>query len=225
MQFGGFERLDLVNFPGLLAATVFVEGCNFRCPYCHNAALVERHGDKIDEEEVLAYLDERKRMVKGVVVTGGEPTIHKDTTGFIVKVRNMGFKVKLDTNGNNPAMLEQLLDDGLLDYVAMDIKTSAQNYPLVTGRDATNVAKSVEILKQCPVPYEFRTTCVKGLIQPSDFLLIGKWIAGARKYVLQPFNPEHTLDPAFHSYSTYSGEELELVAQRMREFVPDTTTR
>ena len=107
----------------------------------------------------------------------------------------------------------------------MDIKTSAQNYPLVTGRDATNVAKSVEILKQCPVPYEFRTTCVKGLIQPSDFLLIGKWIAGARKYVLQPFNPEHTLDPAFHSYSTYSGEELELIAQRMREFVPDTTTR
>ncbi|MDD7202687.1 MAG: anaerobic ribonucleoside-triphosphate reductase activating protein [Sphaerochaetaceae bacterium] len=225
MRFGGFEKLDLVNFPGLLAATVFVEGCNFRCPYCHNATLVERHGDKIEEEEVFAYLAKRKRMLKGVVVTGGEPTIHKEIPDFVAKVRDMGFKVKLDTNGNNPAMLKQLLEGGMLDYVAMDIKTSVQNYPLVTGVDAANVSKSVEILKHCAVPYEFRTTCVKGLIQPSDFLLIGKWIEGARRYVLQPFNPEHTLDPAFHSYSTYSDEELKLIAQRMREFVSDVLVR
>ncbi len=226
MRIGGFDKLDLVNFPELVAATVFVNGCNFRCPYCHNGTLVTSKAEEIPCGAVWEYLALRSGMVKGLVISGGEPTLYEDLPSFIRQAKKLGVKVKLDTNGSNPKMLASLLEEGLLDYVAMDIKTSIQNYPKVALHGADEVRQSVKILLgQKNVPYEFRTTCVKKLIEPSDFLLIGEWISEARRYVLQQFCPQHTLDPALRTYASYTAEELASLAQRLKTFVSDIQIR
>ena len=154
MRFGGFSRMDLVNYPSLVAATVFVNGCNFRCPYCHNAPLVRGQADDFSDEEVLSYLSLRQKMLEGVVVTGGEPTLYEELPAFIKKVKAMGFAVKLDTNGGNPEMLKALIARHLVDYVAMDIKTSKEQYRNKVGRDSLFVEESVQVLKKSGILHE-----------------------------------------------------------------------
>jgi len=196
----GFNKTTLLDYPEHVAATVFTGGCNFRCPFCHNGGLVLESGrpEQIPEEEVRAYLKKRKGILEGVCITGGEPTLQPDLEEFIGQVKALGYLVKLDTNGYRPRVLHRLLEKGCLDYVAMDIKASPEKYALVAGMkaeegdspvtfDVERIRESVELLKNSGIPYEFRTTVVRGLHEVADFHEIGSWLAGCRAYFLQAF--------------------------------------
>lgn len=186
----GFEKFSMVDYEGYIACTVFTGGCNFRCPFCHNAPLVvgDIKAQEIDEREVIDYLSKRKGLVDGVVISGGEPTLQKDLKDFIIKVREMGYKIKLDTNGTNANMLENLIAEGLLDYVAMDIKNCKEKYPLTIGSDRIDmqdVERSVEILKNANIPSEFRTTLIGEFHSDDDMQKIEEWIKGGKSYFMQ----------------------------------------
>lgn len=189
MILSGLQKLTLLDFPGRIAATVFTRGCNMRCPFCHNASLVVGGADIIPEEEFFAFLESRRGRLGGVCVSGGEPTLQADLPRFIEKIKAMGFEVKLDTNGTNPEMLSSLIDGGLLDYVAMDIKSSPEGYARVSGvsPDMEKIKRSIELLLSDKIDYEFRTTVAKPLFSTGDFVEIGKLIKGAKRYYLQGF--------------------------------------
>ena len=189
MKIYGLQKLSLVDYPGKTAAVLFTGGCNFRCPFCHNFGLVTDPGEPLDDAEVFAYLKKRKGLLDAVVITGGEPLIHPDISELIKKVRDIGYPVKLDTNGTFPVRLAELISEGLLDYVAMDIKNSEEKYYLTAGCDVDldSVRKSVMLLMSGSVNFEFRTTVVKQLHEASDFISIGKWIKGNEKYYIQKF--------------------------------------
>lgn len=211
MIFGGFEKCTLIDYPGKIAAMVYTIGCNFRCPYCHNPELVdETVEDTYEESEILNFLDTRRGLLDGVVITGGEPTMHKELPDFMRSVKERGFLVKLDTNGTNPDMLAQVIADGLVDYVAMDMKSSLRKYSQTVARpvDSEAIQKSIHLLMKNSVEYEFRTTVVKSLTSPDDLLEIGNDIRGARQYFLQQFVPTKILNPQFKRKVSYSDEEL-----------------
>lgn len=192
MDFNGFQKLTLLDYPGHVACTLFTAGCNFRCPFCHNASLVTHIGDSehYSEEFVLDYLSKRKGIIDGVCITGGEPLLHDGLEDFIKKVKDMDYLVKLDTNGYLPDRLISLVDNGLVDYVAMDIKNSKEKYVLSAGIDSldiTQIEKSVSFLLENHVEYEFRTTVVNELHTLQDIESAAEWISGAQKYFLQSF--------------------------------------
>ncbi len=190
MKLGGFMKMTLLDFPGRVACTVFTLGCNWRCPFCHNAGLATGHGDAIDEEELFAFLKKRQGILDGVAITGGEPTLWQDLGAFIEKIRALGYAVKLDTNGTNPEMLRRLCEDGLLDMVAMDIKNAPQRYAKTCGvQDCSfeKIRQSAEFLMEGKVPFEFRTTVVRGLHDEEAFRKIGEWLRGPWAYYLQAF--------------------------------------
>ena len=192
MNILGFQKMTLLDFPGKVACTIFLGGCNFRCPFCHNASLVTHIDDSksIPENEVLDFLKKRIGLIDGVCITGGEPLINNDIDSFIKKIKDMGYLVKLDTNGSFPDKLISLVENGLIDYVAMDIKNSKEKYSVTA--DCKNfkigdIEKSVEFLLSGKVDYEFRTTVVKQLHTLDDISQIGQWIKGAKRYFLQNF--------------------------------------
>ena len=192
MDFNGFQKLTLLDYPGHVACTLFTAGCNFRCPFCHNASLVTHIGDSehYSEEFVLDYLSKRKGIIDGVCITGGEPLLHDGLEDFIKKVKDMDYLVKLDTNGYLPDRLISLVDNGLVDYVAMDIKNSKEKYVLSAGIDSldiTQIEKSVSFLLENHIEYEFRTTVVNELHTLRDIQSAAEWISGAQKYFLQSF--------------------------------------
>lgn len=190
MTFSGIQKLTLLDFPGTVSCILFTKGCNFRCPFCHNASLVTAlDTPAISEEEILAFLQKRKGILDGVCITGGEPLIHPTLADFIKKVKAMGYKVKLDTNGSFPERLSELLNSSLLDYVAMDIKNTAEKYSLTAGCEVniTDIEKSIDILMNGNIPYEFRTTVTAGLHTIDDIATIARRIAGADKYFIQNF--------------------------------------
>ena len=218
MIFGGFQKTDLINFPGKIASTVFTRGCNFRCPYCHNPEFVIQgsdqtyFGETYAEEEILGYLKKRSAFIDGLVVSGGEPTLHNDLQDFIRKVRELGLMVKLDTNGSRPGVLAALLEEGLLDYVAMDIKAPLKKYQLL-GFDSTEfIEESIKLLNNSKIDHEFRTTCARAIIADDDFIKMATILDPDAKWYLQPFNPAKTLDPAFTSETTWSADELKSIA-------------
>lgn len=188
----GLQKLSLVDYPGKLAATIFTGGCNMRCPFCHNASLVTHISEEqqLSEEYVLNFLAKRVGKLDGVCISGGEPLLQPDLEDFIKKVRALGFLVKLDTNGSEPYRLRTLLEKNLLDYVAMDIKNSPEKYSEtagVEGFDSASVFECAKIIMSSGVPYEFRTTLVRGLHEPEDIEAIGRLLSGAEKYYLQSF--------------------------------------
>ena len=190
----GLNKLSLVDYPGKMSAIIFTGSCNFRCPFCHNSSLVLDPDSQpvISEEEVLGYLSKRRKLLDGVVVTGGEPTVHSQLPALIRKIRELGLLVKLDTNGSNPEMLSSLIDSRLVDYVAMDIKNSPDAYAETTGcpsLDLAPVLRSIEILKEGRVDYEFRTTVIKGLHYRENIEKICTLISPCRRYFLQTFVP------------------------------------
>ncbi|MBO5734864.1 MAG: anaerobic ribonucleoside-triphosphate reductase activating protein [Clostridia bacterium] len=191
MQINGFQKLTLLDFPGKVACIVFTPGCNFRCPFCHNASLVTHiDGERIEEEEILSYLKKRQGLLDGVVVTGGEPTLQGDLADFLGKVKALGYAVKLDTNGTSPEKLKTLVEKGLVDYVAMDIKNTAAKYPVTAGCGSAvlgKVEESIDFLLADTVDYEFRTTVTAELHTPQDIGDIAKRIKGAKRYFLQNF--------------------------------------
>ena len=221
MKICGLNKTTLLDYPGCVAATIFVGGCNFRCPFCHNGDLV-LHSEKMQgyrEEEVLAFLEKRKKVLEGVCVTGGEPTLYKELPAFVKKVKNIGYKVKLDTNGSNPEMLYELVKTDLVDYVAMDIKAPLYAYHKVCGVpiELEKIEKSVEFLKEGNVPYEFRTTVVRELNTREDILKIGEWILGAEKYYLQCYRESG--QNICTGFSTMEKEKLFILEKELADYV------
>ena len=228
MKIYGLEKLSLVDYDGHTAATVFTGGCNFRCPYCHNGALVEldKTTVQLPENEVLEYLNKRKGLLDGLAVTGGEPTLEKGLEEFLVKVKELGYDIKLDSNGTHPEVLAHLIDKKLVDYIAMDIKNSPEKYPLTVGKknlDLEPIKKSVELLLQNKVGYEFRTTVVRQFHDVSDFEKIGEFIKGAEKYFIQKFRDRGgCLEDGF---SEIPEEEAEVFIEKIKPFVKNASLR
>lgn len=223
MQFGGFEKFTLIDYPTKVACMVYTIGCNFRCPYCHNPELVdETVSTAIDEKEILDFLKTRTGMLDGIVITGGEPTMHgDDLLSFMRQVKKLGFLVKLDSNGTNPVVLRQAIDEKIVDYIAMDIKSPLSKYTETVGRPVhvDNIKKSIKILKESGIPYEFRTTIVKSMLTFEDIEEIGKEIKGAKNYYLQKFIPTKTVNPQFLKKVTYSDEEFASLKNIMEKYV------
>ncbi|MCF7815838.1 MAG: anaerobic ribonucleoside-triphosphate reductase activating protein [Candidatus Pacebacteria bacterium] len=221
MRIGGLQKNSLIDYPGKISAIVFTIGCNFHCPYCHNPELVDETADEISAEGVLAFLKKRVGLLEAVTITGGEPTVQTDLIPFIKKIKEMGFLVKLDTNGTNPEIVEQLLHAALVDYIAMDIKSPLDSYSAAVGRPVPieKVKKSIALMMRNSVPYEFRTTVVKSLLSPDDIIRIGEVIKGAKTYYLQKFVPTKTLNPAFLKKTTYTDSEFEDMKNSLSAYV------
>ena len=208
--------MTLVDFPGLVASTVFTQGCNFRCGYCHNPELVlpQLFQEPLSPEVVLNYLNERRGQIEGVVITGGEPTLQKGLSNFIVRIKEMGYAVKLDTNGSHPEVLSSLIGSNLLDYIAMDIKSSLQKYSQATGAacDIIKIKESVELIIKSGIPYQLRTTLVKEFCTIEDLCDIQLLIGKADHYLLQPFVLSlKMIDSQFDHQDQYTDKEVELL--------------
>ena len=227
----GLQKTTLLDYPGHVACTIFTGGCNFRCPFCQNGELVidPAAQPKLTEEEVFAFLRKRKGILEGVCITGGEPTLQPDLEAFIRKVKDLGYLVKLDTNGYRPEVLQKLLENGLLDYVAVDIKASKENYARVAGvpnLDISKMEETVEILKsQERVPYEFRTTVVRGLHEIEEFEAIGKWLAGASALYLQSYQESGNVLRPDLCKGAFTREELESMATMARKYIAKVEIR
>ena len=231
MILGGLQKLTLIDYPGHLAATVFTVGCNFRCPFCHNPELVSNvkyNISSILEKEFFDFLETRKGKIEGVCITGGEPTIQPDIVEFIRKIKEQGYKVKLDTNGARPDVLRQLFSrktclpaGRLLDFVAMDIKSSLEKYNSATNSkvDVERIKLSVDLIRNSGIDYEFRTTAVPGLHSESDFADIGQWLEGSKKYVLQAFEDKgKILDPSLIKKTKGKKLDLEKIAKKVGKY-------
>lgn len=228
MQIHGFQKTTLLDFPGYVASTVFCGGCDFRCPYCHNGDLVLYSGKVplISEEEVFAHLKRRREILDGVCITGGEPTLQPDLEEFIMRVKELGLKVKLDTNGYHPKVLMDLCKKNLIDYVAMDIKGAPEQYEEITGVkpwDFNKIQASVYFLMSGEIPYEFRTTVVKELHRMEDMQKISAWISGARAYYLQNYKEsKQVIQKGFHGFEP---EELKYMCSVIQEKIPTAQVR
>lgn len=223
---GGIQKTTLVDFPGKVAAIVFTQGCNFRCGYCHNPSLISRcHSELVSEsftiEDFFSFLQSRIGKLDGVVITGGEPTLQSGLYDFIKEIKQMGFAVKLDTNGTNPEIVEQLINDNLINYIAMDIKAPLQKYDLITIAKVNkdNILKTIELIKNSKIDYEFRTTVIKSQLSPDDFEKIGQMIKGAKRYYLQKFVSSEILDKNLKNALTYTDEEFKILCQKLKKYV------
>lgn len=228
MRIQGLQKLTLLDFPERTACTVFTAGCNFRCPFCHNASLVVNipKEAEISEEDFFAFLQKRIGILDGVCVSGGEPLLQPDIEQFIRKIKDMGFAVKLDTNGSFPDKLIHLVENGLVDYVAMDIKNSPETYAFTAGTetlDIVSVKRSVSYLKEGHVPYEFRTTVVKHYHSKESFEEIGRWLAGTDKYFLQNFVDSGDL--IGKNTRGCSEEEMKEFLEIVKKYIPTAKLR
>ena len=225
----GLQKLTLLDYPGRVACTVFTAGCNFRCPFCHNAPLVlpELVSEDIPEEEVLSFLKKRIGILDGVAVTGGEPLLYKNIDGFLAKVHALGYKIKLDTNGSFPEHLMSIVRDGLADRIAMDIKNSPEKYGEtvgIPGLDLSGVERSKNFLLEGHIDYEFRTTVVKGLHTAESLTEAARWIAGAKEYYLQQFKDSgNVIDIA--GLSAFDEKEMHELADQVSVYVPSVQVR
>jgi len=215
MEIGGIQKSTLLDYPGKVACTIFTLGCNFRCPFCYSAELVLpekiKEQPRLSEKEVFDFLESKKGLLEGVVICGGEPTLHEDLPIFLRKVKEMGFLVKLDSNGSNPEKVKKLIEDGLIDYVAMDVKAPKDRYSELIGGvnvDVSRMAETIEILKGSDIDFEFRTTVVPGLLKKEDVIKIARWIGPGVKYYLQNFRAEKTIDPKFEDIKPYPDEYM-----------------
>ncbi len=225
MRLGGLQKCSLIDYPGKISAIVFTIGCNFRCPYCHNPELVDETATEIPTAEFFKFLETRVGKLDAVTITGGEPTMHEDLLEFMEKIKKLGFLVKLDSNGTKSEILRQAINQKLVDYIAMDIKAPLHKYEGTVARpvDIEEIGKSITLLKENKVAYEFRTTVIKSLLPVADFHEIGKAIQGAQTYYLQKFIPTKLLNPAFLKKTTYTDEEFVAIKSIMDTFV--TTCR
>ncbi|HUT96395.1 MAG TPA: anaerobic ribonucleoside-triphosphate reductase activating protein [Candidatus Paceibacterota bacterium] len=239
MKIGGLQKLTLVDYPGKVAATVFLIGCNFRCGFCQNLDIVdperaERVEGQISESDFFKFLDSKIGLIDGICITGGEPTINADLEDFIKKIKVKEFLIKLDSNGSNPEMLERLIREKLLDFIAMDVKTSPEKYKEAIGEkihpiksreagspEATfnRVKQSVDLIKNSGIDYEFRTTVVPGLVEKDDIEKIGQWLQGAKKIALQQFQNKKVLDKEFEKVLPYPDETLKKFKKILEKYI------
>lgn len=224
MRIGGLQKLTLLDFPQKVACTVFLQGCNFRCPFCHNTPLIVGT-EELPLSDLMDFLKKRRGLLDGVAITGGEPLLSPDLPELIREIRALGYAVKVDTNGSFPDRLQALLEDGLVDYVAMDIKNSPEKYELTSGASGIlpQVERSVRLLFDAKIPYEFRTTVVDELHEAEDFHAIGAWLRGARAYFLQKFvDSGNLLSDGLHEAST---EKMENCLAIAGQYIPNTKIR
>lgn len=233
MYIGGFQKNSLIDFPATIACVVFTQGCNFICPYCHNPNLVTYHtkNDRLyDENKIFDFLKTRQNLLEGVVITGGEPTLQKDIIEFCKKIKNIGYKLKLDTNGTRPNVIEELINQGLIDFISMDIKTSLNNYHLVSKGKSheKSISKSIDLLMHKSIAYEFRTTCCKPFINKEIIKEIGKRINKANCYILQKCSRKiKSLDQKFLSQDNnfFSDEYMLSLKQIIDKYVTKSIIR
>ena len=225
MKLAGLQKTTLLDYPGKVACTVFLSGCNFRCPFCQNSEILDGGVSDISEEEFFAFLNKRRGLLDGVCVSGGEPLIHADVGEFIGKIKDLGYSVKLDTNGAFPERLKELCGEGLVDRVAMDIKNSPERYAKTAGSDVDvgKIKESAAFLMSGAVGYEFRTTVVKQLHRAEDMLRIGQWLKGAQAYFLQTFRDSDTV--LAEGLTPLSDGELEAFKRLLLPFIPNTKIR
>ena len=228
MQIFGFNKTTLLDFPEHVACTVFTGGCNFRCPFCQNGDLVLHGGSLpvLDEEEVFRVLRKRKGILTGVCVTGGEPTLQRDLDVFLSRVKELGYLVKLDSNGYRPEVLQSLCERGLVDYFSIDIKSSPENYARTAGvkeLDMGLIRESVDFIRSCGLDYEFRTTVVRELHSSGDFLSIGEWLKGCKAYFLQSYVESEGV--ICKEFSSYSKEELEEFVMLLKPYIDNVSLR
>lgn len=228
MNIKGIQKLTLLDYPGRVACTLFTGGCNFRCPFCHNAMLVVDPEQNLshDIDDIIGYLQKRRGVLDGVAITGGEPLLQPDIADFIKSIRALGYSVKLDTNGSRPAVLRELIDGGLVDYVAMDIKNSLPKYGQtvgIAGYDTSAVQESARLLMENRVDFEFRTTVVRGFHEAEDFVKIGEWLRGDEKFFLQQFKDSGNLiDP---NVTGWDDNTLKEFASILKKYIPHTDIR
>lgn len=227
MIFNGFQKMTLLDFPGRVACTLFAGGCNFRCPFCHNAGLVLGGvTESYSEDEILDYLSKRKGLLDGVCITGGEPLLRSDLKEFIIKVRALGYAVKLDTNGSLPERLYELIEEGLIDYVAMDVKSSMVGYGRAVGIenfDTADIEKSIDLLLEDRVDYEFRTTVAHPLHSAEDIEALCQRIKGAKRYFIQNFVDSGNL--IGEGLSALDPEIMQQMLEIAKKYIPDTSLR
>ena len=226
MDISGIQKVTLLDFPGKCACTVFLAGCNLRCPFCHNASLVlTSPAPVMDEDAFFTFLKKRKGLLDGVCITGGEPTLHKDLPDFIRRIKDMGYLVKLDTNGSNPRMLKELLEGNLLDYVAMDIKNCPDRYAATCGGAdiLPQVEQCLDLLQNSGLEWELRTTCVKPFHDENAMKAIGKWLSGTKHYYLQAFVDSGDLVGT--GVSGFTKEEMEVLLKAVLPHIPNTRLR
>ncbi len=224
MKFSGLQKISLIDYPNKVASVLFTPGCNLRCGFCHNWRIaVDPKPPFLQEAAALEILESRKKYVDAVVVTGGEPCMHKELPKFLAKLKERGFTVKLDTNGFYPAVLEECLP--FVDYVAMDVKTSLEKYKLLGTKDTTGLMRTVEILKTGKVPYEFRTTVVPEVVTAEDVVCIGEIVKGAKTHVFQQFVSKDTLDKHFACLKPYAPEVFDEFAGTMRKYAEEVLLR
>jgi pyruvate formate lyase activating enzyme len=223
MLIGGLQKLTLIDYPGKISCTVFTIGCNFNCAFCHNSELVDPNKIKnqpiISEKYFFEFLGTRQGVLEGVCITGGEPALQPDLLDFIRRMKELGFSVKLDTNGSNPDILENLIKEKLIDYIAMDIKAPLAQFSIFNFQfSKETIKKSIDIIKNSGLDYEFRTTVVPLLHSKEDIIQIAKDLSPAKKYFLQQFYPSKTLDPNFQKEKSYSIDELKELCQTIKSY-------
>lgn len=221
-KLAGLQKTTFIDYPEKIACIVFTQGCNFRCGYCHNPELFENKEPVLSVPAFFEFLNKRKGKLDGVVITGGEPTLHgKDLIEFIKEVKSLGFLVKLDTNGTHPDVLQELLNENLLDYIAMDIKAPLAKYKTITQTDINTkiIKKSIDMIMNSGVDYEFRTTIVKSQLSVEDLRQIGELIQGAKRYYMQKFLATKILDETLMSEESYTDEEFKNLRTILEEYV------
>lgn len=226
MKIAGLQKLTLLDYPGKMACIIFTKGCNFNCDYCQNSELISLDGsDHIDEEELFTFLNKRKNILEGVVITGGEPTIHKDLKDFIYKIKKLGYKVKLDTNGCNPSMLKELIEEKIIDYIAMDIKTTFGDYETVIRKkiNIENIKESINLIKKSNIDYEFRTTIIKDIHSIDKIINICKIVGPNKKLYLQNF--EQSENVRNKSLKSFTKEELNNIQKMISGKYPNVIVR
>jgi pyruvate formate lyase activating enzyme len=222
MYIGGLQKTSLIDYPDKISCILFTIGCNLRCPYCHNSNLVidVKETPSISNNYFFNFLNSRKGLLDAVVITGGEPLLQKDILDFTKKIKSMGFVVKLDTNGTFPHVLKELINNRLVDYIAMDIKTSVDKYEHACGAkvDIEKIEQSIETIMNYGGDYEFRTTALPEMQSPDDFIKIGKWLRGAKRYYIQKFSNRNTLDVKFTKAPSYSDKELKNICGSLHKY-------
>ncbi len=229
IEIKGVEKASLLDYPDKVCATIFLPGCNFRCGFCHNPDLINSP-DKlpdVPEGQLFSLLSARGKWLDAVCITGGEPTLHPGLPGLIKRVKDKGFLVKLDTNGTNPRMLEQLLRDKLLDYMAMDIKGPLEKYAEISGApvDIRKIEQSIGIIRESGIGYEFRSTVLPRIITESDLRKMGEWLKGSKRFALQQFKPLHTLDPEYEKEQPYSRQDMERFKNILQPYFDEVEVR
>jgi len=217
----GLQEFTLIDYPGKVACTIFTFGCNFRCKYCHNPELIFDNGTpEIPENQILKFLEERKSLLDGVCITGGEPTLHSDLPEFIFKIKKMGLLVKLDTNGTNSEMLKKLIEKKLIDYIAMDIKAPLEKYDKAIGTTVSKkeIQESIDLIQKSGIDYEFRSTILPILHSEEDLIKIGKWLKDSKKFCLQNFVPSKTLERKFKKEKGFSPKKLQRFSELLKPY-------